>query len=244
MVKNLNKSFTSEHRSKKLKTSHQPNERSVQMKKSEESQQANISFFLQPLITEEQITSDGIDQSTLSPLDYLKNQIRIRLCKDVVTYRALELKNFFREPTQEDIESYDVTVIGAVRSRNIETLRTIHSNGKSLHGCNKFGESLIHMACRRGFTDVVKFLVEEAGVNVKIRDDYGRTPLHDACWTTQPHFDLIDLLLLKDPRLLFICDARGFAPFQYTRREHWDRWKLYLRTNMSELCESIRKAFL
>jgi hypothetical protein len=38
--------------------------------------------------------------------------------------------------------------------------------GELFQAANEFGESLLHMACRRGFLDVVKFLVDEAGHNL------------------------------------------------------------------------------
>ena len=58
----------------------------------------------------------------------------------------------------------------------------MHKKGKTLQCCNRFGESAIHMACRHDLTDVVKFSIEEVGSILRVRDDYGRTPLHDAFW--------------------------------------------------------------
>merc|ERR1712183_78962 len=52
---------------------------------------------------------------------------------------------------------------------------------------NRFGESLLHLACRRGRTDMVRFLVVEMGSPprdvLETMDDCHKTPLHDACWT-------------------------------------------------------------
>ena len=47
---------------------------------------------------------------------------------------------------------------------------------------NRFGESLLNIACRRGFEDIVAYLLEQESVSVRHCDDCGRTPLHDACW--------------------------------------------------------------
>jgi len=70
----------------------------------------------------------------------------------------------------------------AARSEDLQALKTLHEQGKSLQCSNRFGESIIHIICRRGRDDILKFLVSEAGVTLRLRDDLGRTPLHDAAW--------------------------------------------------------------
>jgi hypothetical protein len=64
----------------------------------------------------------------------------------------------------------------------------------------------------------------DAGSSVQVSDDYGRTPLHDACWTPNPNFETISLLLEKDPWLLSIADCRGSTPLGYVRKAHWGVW--------------------
>ena len=64
----------------------------------------------------------------------------------------------------------------------------------------------------------------DAGSSVQVTDDFGRTPLHDACWTSQPNFDTIRLLLDQDPWLLWIMDCRGSTPLGYVRKAHWAVW--------------------
>jgi len=64
----------------------------------------------------------------------------------------------------------------------------------------------------------------EAQSSVQVTDDFGRTPLHDACWTATPNFDTIRLLLDKDPWLPCILDCRGTAPLGYVRKAHWALW--------------------
>lgn len=110
-------------------------------------------------------------------------------------------------------------------------MRSIHESGRSLRCCNRFGESLLHVACRRSTPEIVKFLLKEAGVCPRIRDDYGRTPLHDAVWRAHPEVDIVELLLNVEPRLAFVEDVRGHKPFQYARKEHWRRWREFLCEN-------------
>lgn len=64
----------------------------------------------------------------------------------------------------------------------------------------------------------------EAGSSVQVTDDYGRTPLHDACWTSSTDFDTIKLLLDQDPWLLSIMDCRGSTPLGYVRKASWAVW--------------------
>ena len=95
-----------------------------------------------------------------------------------------------------------------------------------MSACNKFSESIVHMACRRADYDVVDFVINNGG-NIFMIDDYGRTPLHDACWRPEPRFDIVTLLLDKDLTLLRMVDARGAMPLHYVRQEHWLNWCAY-----------------
>lgn len=93
--------------------------------------------------------------------------------------------------------------------------------------CNRFSESIVHMACRRASAEVVQFLIAH-DAEIDIVDDYGRTPLHDACWRPEPRFDIVTLLLDANLDLLRYQDARGFVPLQYVREDHWLHWCAYL----------------
>lgn len=144
------------------------------------------------------------------------------------TIKSPMLKDFFLELRDEHVEAYNVELVKAVRDRDIPFLRSTHKSGKTLQCSNRFGESLLHMACRRGYTDVVRFLINEAKVTLRVKDDFGRTPLHDACWSANPNFDLMDLIIENDPDLLLIEDVRGHTPFSYARRSHWKDWSDFL----------------
>ena len=81
----------------------------------------------------------------------------------------------------------------------------------------------MHMACRRGDSVLVKHLVA-LGASMQVSDDFGRTPLHDACWTPEPCFDVVIYLLQHDIRLLRLLDRRGSSPLAYVRNEHHPVW--------------------
>lgn len=130
--------------------------------------------------------------------------------------------------TEDELSNYGVDVVTACRDENLEVLRSLHEGGRSLSCCNRFGESLLHMACRRGFQSIVTFLTESAGCAIRITDDCGRTPLHDALWNRDCQYGIVDMLVRSDPSLLLLCDKHGHTPFAYSRREHWGVWKQFL----------------
>lgn len=153
-------------------------------------------------------------------------------------YSALSLSSFFLEPTEAQIAAYGNEITGAVRTENLNNLRLMVQQGKPMQCCNRFGESVVHMACRMGSAAVIQFFLQEAGVSIRIRDDLGRTPLHDACWAREPNFDLVRILLQTDPDLILIRDKRGHSPLSYVRREHWIYWCRFLKQNSHLLIPS------
>lgn len=151
------------------------------------------------------------------------------------TRKSSEMKDFFLKYNESHVAAYDQEVVSAIRSKDIQLLRELHRNGKNLQAANKYGESLVHMACRRGHTEVLRFLINEADVTLRVRDDYGRTPLHDACWSAEPNFELMDFLLEHEPDLLLVEDSRGHFPFSYVRRNHWKQWNDFLLTRRGNI---------
>eukprot|EP00549_Striatella_unipunctata_P002099 CAMPEP_0118714686 /NCGR_PEP_ID=MMETSP0800-20121206/26356_1 /TAXON_ID=210618 ORGANISM="Striatella unipunctata, Strain CCMP2910" /NCGR_SAMPLE_ID=MMETSP0800 /ASSEMBLY_ACC=CAM_ASM_000638 /LENGTH=297 /DNA_ID=CAMNT_0006620569 /DNA_START=308 /DNA_END=1201 /DNA_ORIENTATION=- len=168
-----------------------------------------------------------------SPFDFVLDIIR-KHNKDVDDSKIMPASlslDIFELPTEEQIAAYDHDVVGAVQTQDLEKLRELLSiDPLYLQCCNRFGESLLHMACRRGFKNVVKLLMEEANVTVYKCDDYGRTPMHDACWASVPQYEVMEMLLEKAPELLLLKDARGFTPFSYVRKDHWEGWIKFLST--------------
>ncbi len=163
----------------------------------------------------------------ISPQDCLLSLLSSQgIIPDIVSYKSVE--NFFSLPTPAEITSYQSDVLLAVRSRDIGALRNFHLQGRPLQCSNQFGESLLHLACRRGFLDVVTFLVLEAGVTLRVRDDYGRTPLHDALWTAEPNLELVDFIITHCPDLLYIKDRRDFTPLSFVRQRNWAVWVKFL----------------
>ncbi|KAL7531000.1 hypothetical protein ACHAXR_003794 [Thalassiosira sp. AJA248-18] len=164
------------------------------------------------------------------PLDIVKEALSSRGAKPD-TKPSIDMENgFFHKIT----DMYDQEVVNAIRSNDVESLRKLHANGINLQCGNRFGETLIHLACRRSQLNLVSFLVKEVGVTLRVRDDFGRTPMHDACWRAEPNLELLDMLLDLAPELLMLSDKRGHTPLDYARREHWDVLKPFLLERTSK----------
>lgn len=210
----------------------QSNQNTLKRMRSEEQDPSRSPLLKDEKMVQNTETYEPIAKKRLiSPHDYL-----LDICKGTVK-ASLSLQGFFHEYTETEKDSYENEICKAVRSLNLDKIKTMHSQGRTFQCSNRFGESLIHMACRRGSSEVVNFLVEEAGVSIRCCDDFGRTPFHDACWSSIPNFDLIKLLIEKCPSMLLMCDKRGHTPLQYTRREHWATWITFLSTQKSKIRE-------
>ena len=180
----------------------------------------------------------GATKDLVSPTDTVRTILQS--CPPSSSTEALDYANFFTKPTEEQIAAYDAQKTTAVRNGDMATLRSLLEAGENLNCCNKFGESLIHMACRRAHIDVVRFLLQEAKVSLNARDDYGRTPLHDCCWRPSSSYELMELLLSEvDPRILLLKDVRGHAPFDYSRKDQWEGWNDFLESRKELLLSRL-----
>lgn len=141
-------------------------------------------------------------------------------------YSSLE-SGYNCKPTDLQKASYGMKFIEVVRASNESLLKKLLDAGLSPNPCNNFGESILHMICRRGDHKLLQIFLDY-GCSVQISDDFGRTPLHDACWTTRPCFKCVEMLLNRDRWLLHIMDCRGSTPLSYVKKENWNEWKQFL----------------
>lgn len=162
----------------------------------------------------------------IKPSDYVKSAFKANGF-DIETVKSSAMDSF-SAPTEEMLSSYTAELLATVRKNNIERLKELHCEGKLVNSCNKFGESLLHLSCRRSYNDIARFLIQDVKADLNIRDDYFRTPLHDACWTPNPNFELVDMLIRVAPEHLVLEDVRGFTPFDYVRNDHWKQWLRFL----------------
>jgi hypothetical protein len=138
-------------------------------------------------------------------------------------------------PTPQMIEAYTMEISMAVREGDLETLQRLHESGADLDCCSRFGQHALHIACLRGHFDIVEFLINEAKVSVTVVDDMGRTPFHDACWSSSLNFEIIELLMRIAPEEMLFPDKRGHTSFDYTRQRDWEEWMRFLSTHQTLL---------
>ena len=151
---------------------------------------------------------------------------------DIHQNHSHKLYNYVRKGT--DMEGFKEFVRELRRKYN--SSNTSMQGNQPFRCCNKFGESLIHLTCRRGRTEMTRFLVEELVENnavaarqtLTVRDDCLKTPLHDACWTPTPNFELVELILKHCPEQVLMADIRGNTPFDYIRKEDTNLWLKFL----------------
>ena len=161
----------------------------------------------------------------ISPQAYLDAMIRKR---GYLTRRYKTLKTgYYNKPSELQKASYHIHLIGLARSEDAEGFQAVMQAGISPNPCNQHGESLIHTICRKGSHNLLKIMLE-SGSSVQVSDDYGRTPLHDACWASKPSFEIVKMILQRDIRLLHMTDARDAVPLSYVHKEDWKAWIEFL----------------
>ena len=177
-----------------------------------------------------------VHDDKLSPDEFLQKLLLATCGVELVPKKAQSLENFFATVTDEQVAAYTMTVVSACRRNDLDALKKLYSEENQIMNCsNRFGESLLTMACRRGFEAIVEYLLQLPDVDIRVCDDSGRTVLHDACWNPTPQLKIVELIMERDPALFFISDNRGFTPFQYARSQHFLIWREFLLKNMEYL---------
>lgn len=183
----------------------------------------------------------------INKINSLSLQVNCTAAQNPVEYVRCIIPGEF-EPSPERLsfdktlagEGYTMEVVGAVRNNDIAALRHMLENGQSFDVCNTNGEYLIHLACRRSQPETVEFLVKEAKVRSNVRDNMGRTILHDVCWKSSPDVQMMSAVLkLTRPELLLAADIRGHTPFDFARKQHWAQWVDFLLENQDEIQQRL-----
>ena len=151
--------------------------------------------------------------------------------EDIIKRASLRHVN----PTQRMIEAYTMDISTAVRDGDLNTLRQLYESGADLDCCNRFGDSLVHIACRHGHANIVKFLINEVNASAHVVDDLQRTPLHDACWSSKLNFEIVEIIVRAAPENLLWPDKRGHTAFDYARQSDWTKWMIFLTENLTLL---------
>jgi hypothetical protein len=175
-------------------------------------------------------SSKNDDEVGMKPDDCLESLLR-QQGMSVTIHPANSLQGFFIEMRADNFAAYDKAIAIAVRVGDLNTVKEHKKAGKTLQCCNKFQESIIHTICRRGRTQLLRYILEDTDTFMNICDEQGRTPLHDAAWTDEPNFELVKLVIQRCPDLLYIADNRGFTPLAYVGKQRWSDWCEFLEAN-------------
>ena len=138
---------------------------------------------------------------------------------------------FFTRLESKHFTSYDSDIARATRVGDLAAVQARYGSKRPLLSCNRFKETTIHTICRRGHVNLLRFIVNETDISIRVVDDIGRNPIHDACWTHRPNFELMKMLVTACPDLLYISDNRGFTPLDYVGKGCWREWCKFLRDN-------------
>jgi Ankyrin repeats (3 copies) len=175
---------------------------------------------------------DHTATASMNPQSYLCS-ILSRRGYPTKTYDTLN-SGYHNDSTPLQEASYTTYIVALVRDGKRKQLRKIFDCGIHPNPSNYYGESLIHLVSRLGSYETLKIMVD-GGSSVQVCDDYGRTPLHDACWSNIPCLDVVTLLLKQDRHLLFMADCRGAVPLQYVSKENWAVWKEYIDSMVDDV---------
>lgn len=177
---------------------------------------------------------DSEEKASIKPKETLTQILESMGCsRQVRSYNSID--HYFLEPTQAQIAAYDSAIMGAVRREELDAIVEMHRQGRDLQCCNSFHESILHVVARRGSTGILRYLMGDGNCNLRVCCDSGRTPLHDACWTTKPNFDCIAIILRDSPDMLLIADKRNFTPLDYIPKDAWAAWNDFLQDNQELL---------
>lgn len=139
-------------------------------------------------------TTKKDDSSRLGgrPDQYLKEKLATQYTTES-TFESKTWEAYFTAVSPERMAAHNLRVASTIRKGDITELRRLAARGNRLDGCNRQGESTIHLACRlsgnKGGQDcleLIRFLLEEGSVSIRVRDDCGRTPFHDPVGRTNP----------------------------------------------------------
>lgn len=171
----------------------------------------------------------------MKPWDFLGEIMKDQGLPHVAVPYTQVADGFFMKYKRKHFDAYDSEIARATRVGDLDAVKNRYQSGRTLLSCNRFKESIIHTICRRGHVRLLRYIIDETNISIKLVDDIGRNPIHDACWTHKPNFDLIKLLITAYPDLLYIADNRGFTPLDYIGKGCWHQWCKFLYHNRDSL---------
>ncbi len=89
---------------------------------------------------------------------------------------------------------------------------------EALYQTDNFGNTVFHLITFPGSENIYKYILKYASPELlSLKNDFGKTPLHDAVWWMST--DLVSELISLDPNLKDIPDSNGLTPVDYVEKD-------------------------
>jgi len=169
---------------------------------------------------------DEKDNETQSPQDFFIDLIGKR-GYSTNSYSSLDC-GYHTAPSPLQLASFGTAVIKAVESDDSEQLSALLESGLSRNPCSSFSDYILCRSIKKGCVKSFRAQVE-AGADLRIADDFGRTALHHAAWAQSPNFEIVDVILKADKNMLRLTDRLGRTPLNYAHGAHRAEWIEHLK---------------
>ena len=160
------------------------------------------------------------------PRVFFSHILKVKYGMDVDYIKAVDAFRVLRDVTalnSDPNNSIDIAknVYKAIRLDDSESLAWYLDQGFSTNYHNKFGDTILHFACKSLAVQCVHELIERKAL-VNVSNVSGRTPLHMAMWH-HPEISLpvIRLICRKEPRMLVCLDWLNSSPLDNVCSKQW-----------------------
>jgi Ankyrin repeats (3 copies) len=175
-----------------------------------------------------------------SPQEFLDNALKSR-GYSVARYNTLDSAYYNPETTLLQQASYGVRLLELIDESNEEGFESCLLAGIHSNPCDEYGASALHRVCRQGNVALLEILLDNDCV-VQCADDFGRTPLHEACRCERLCLSLVETLMMQDIHLLYMADASGRLPLEYIKPEHWYDYMIFLEPRIDRYWPSLNRS--
>lgn len=135
-------------------------------------------------------------------------------------------------------------VMKALQSDDVDSLKWFLDKGFSVNYHNKFGETLIHHACRMQAVKCINELLERK-VIVGVSSTSGRNPLHNAIWFKEEiSLSILRLLCGICPVLLICEDWLGHTPLDNVSPLQWPVLCDFLNLSIDHYIDELKKCMV
>lgn len=176
------------------------------------------------------------------PMEFLRKIMRIKYHGNIQTYQAVKKLEILKEnktPTPK-IVAQAAEVYKCIVDDDVVSFVRFLNDGFDVNYHNKFGETVLHYACKQQAIACIHELIER-GVKVGVCCVSGRTPLHVALWYhREVSLDLVRLLCSSEPTLLLAADYLDCTPLDAVTPTQWPVMCDFLNLSVDHYYEDLK----